>query len=136
MQYLGIDWGTRRASWCAIDQSGSLREGSIPAEQDGLCRLALTLGAGQVRGCIEMMSGAVWVRDQLATVGWDIRLADARKVKAIAPLACKTECAARRPVVSPAQPGGTRREVLGSNGSPGSERRTGQQHARKAAVRP
>ena len=38
-----------------------------------------------------MMSGAVWVRDQLATVGWDIRLADARKVKAIAPLACKTD---------------------------------------------
>ena len=31
-------------------------------------------------------------------------------------------CAARRPVVSPAQPGGTRRDVLGSNGSPGSER--------------
>ena len=38
-----------------------------------------------------MMSGAVWVRDQLATVGWDIRIADARKVKAIAPLACKTD---------------------------------------------
>jgi transposase len=38
-----------------------------------------------------MMSGAVWVRDRLATVGWDIRLADARKVKAIAPLACKTD---------------------------------------------
>jgi transposase len=38
-----------------------------------------------------MMSGAVWVRDQLALVGWDIRLADARKVKAIAPLACKTD---------------------------------------------
>ena len=33
---------------------------------------------------------------------------------------CK--CAARRPVVSPAQPGGTRRDVLGSNGLPGSER--------------
>jgi len=31
-------------------------------------------------------------------------------------------CAARRPVVSPAQPGGTRRIVLGSNGLPGSER--------------
>ena len=31
-------------------------------------------------------------------------------------------CAARRSVVSPAQPGGTRREVLGSNGLPGSER--------------
>jgi transposase len=31
------------------------------------------------------------VRDQLALVGWDIRIADARKVKAIAPLACKTD---------------------------------------------
>lgn len=38
-----------------------------------------------------MMSGAVWVRDPLALIGWDIRLADARKVKAIAPLACKTD---------------------------------------------
>ena len=92
MQYLGIDWGTRRASWCAIDEGGTLQEGSIPAEQDGLSRLALTLGTGsEVRGCIEMMSGAVWVRDQLALVGWDIRLADARKAKAIAPLACKTD---------------------------------------------
>ena len=32
------------------------------------------------------------------------------------------KCAARRPVVSPAQPGGTRRKVLGSNGLPGFER--------------
>jgi hypothetical protein len=31
-------------------------------------------------------------------------------------------CAARRSVVSPAQPGGTRRKVLGSNGLPGSGR--------------
>jgi hypothetical protein len=31
-------------------------------------------------------------------------------------------CAARRPVVSPAQPGGTRRDVLGSDGLPGSGR--------------
>src|SRR6478609_4140089 len=91
MQYLGIDWGTRRASWCVLDEDGALREGAIPADQDGLSRLALTLGAGEVHGCIEMMSGAVWVRDQLALVGWDIRLADARKVKAIAPLACKTD---------------------------------------------
>ena len=45
---------------------------------------------------------------------------------AIAPtgiaVAIETKCAARRPVVSPVQPGGTRREVLGSNGLPGSER--------------
>ena len=45
---------------------------------------------------------------------------------AIAPtgvgFAIETKCAARRPVVSPVQPGGTRREVLGCNGLPGSER--------------
>jgi hypothetical protein len=91
MQYLGIDWGTRRASWCALDRHGALREGVIPADQDGLGRLALTLDGEDVRGCIEMMSGAVWVGDRLATVGWEIRLADARKVKSIAPLACKTD---------------------------------------------
>jgi IS5 family transposase len=34
----------------------------------------------------------------------------------------RTKCAARRSVVSPVQPGGTRREVPGSNGLPGSER--------------
>ena len=32
------------------------------------------------------------------------------------------QCATRRPVVSPVQPGGTRREVPGSDGLPGSER--------------
>jgi len=92
MQYLGIDWGTRRAAWCAIDQTGNLREGAIPAEQDGLARLVPTRGTDEdVCGCIEMMSGAVWVRDQLALAGWDIRIADARNAKAIAPLACKTD---------------------------------------------
>jgi hypothetical protein len=32
------------------------------------------------------------------------------------------KCAARRPVASPVQPGGTRRDVLGPNGLPGSEK--------------
>ena len=69
MQYLGIDWGTRRASWCALDEHGALQEGAIPADANGLSRLVLTLGP-EVCGCIEMMSGAVWVRDQLALAGW------------------------------------------------------------------
>ena len=42
-------------------------------------------------GCVEMMSGAVWVREQLQACGWRFAVADARKVKAIAPLACKTD---------------------------------------------
>jgi transposase len=38
-----------------------------------------------------MMSGAVWVRERLRACGWEFQIADARKVKAIAPLACKTD---------------------------------------------
>jgi transposase len=91
MQYLGLDWGTRRAAWCAVDQHGMVREGMVAADEDGLSRLALTLSGDEVRGCLEMMSGAVWVRDQLSLIGWEIKIADARKVKAIAPLACKTD---------------------------------------------
>ncbi|MFQ5427116.1 MAG: IS110 family transposase, partial [Gaiellales bacterium] len=90
MQYLGIDWGTRRAAWCALRGMGELAEGTIPADEDGLARLVACLGP-DVRGCIEMMSGAVWVRDRLAACGWEIEIADARKVKAVAPLACKTD---------------------------------------------
>jgi hypothetical protein len=90
MQYLGIDWGTRRAAWCALSDGGQIVEGMMPAEEEGLARLVLELGP-DVRGCIEMMSGAVWVRDRLSAAGWEIQIADARKVKAIAPLACKTD---------------------------------------------
>ncbi len=38
-----------------------------------------------------MMSGAVWVRDRLEQAGWRVEVADARKVKALAPLAAKTD---------------------------------------------
>jgi putative transposase len=38
-------------------------------------------------------------------------------------------CATKRTVVSPAQPGGTRREVPGSDGLPDAERLRGQEHA-------
>ena len=90
MQYLGIDWGTRRAAWCALSAAGELAEGAVSADEDGLARLVARLGP-DVQGCVEMMSGAVWVRDRLTACGWTIEIADARKVKAIAPLACKTD---------------------------------------------
>jgi transposase len=91
MQYVGIDWGYRRAAWCAKRQGGAITgEGSVPADEDGLAKLALALDS-PVKACVEMMSGAVWVRDQLMAAGWEVEVADARKVKAIAPLACKTD---------------------------------------------
>ena len=69
MQYLGIDWGTRKAAWCAVDERGHIiQEGFVPADEDGLARLVVRLGP-DVYGCIEMMSGAVWVRDRLQAGG-------------------------------------------------------------------
>jgi transposase len=91
MQYVGIDWAYRRAAWCAKQADGTIAgEGFVPADEDGLARLVLELGP-EVRACLEMMSGAAWVRDRLAGAGWAVEVADARKVKNVAPLACKTD---------------------------------------------
>jgi transposase len=91
MEYVGIDWAYRRAAWCALGEGGAVSgEGVVAADEDGLARLVLELGS-EVRACVEMMSGAVWVRDQLAAVGWRVEVAHARKVRDIAPLACKTD---------------------------------------------
>jgi Transposase len=82
--------GGRRVAWCSFDERGEMIEGTVSADADGLARLVHTLGA-DAYGCVEMMSGAVWVREQLQACGWQFAIADARKVKAIAPLACKTD---------------------------------------------
>ena len=91
MQYVGIDWAYRRAAWCALGGGGAIGgEGVVPADADGLAGLVIARGI-DVRAVVEMMSGAVWVRDRLAAAGWDIAVAHARKVRDIAPLACKTD---------------------------------------------
>lgn len=89
MNYVGIDWAYGRAAWCAMGESGEIEcEGLIPADEDGLARLVLELGT-EVKGCVEMMSGAVRVRDQLALAGWEMEVAHGRKVIDAAPLAFK-----------------------------------------------
>src|SRR5207248_2531968 len=45
----------------------------------------------EVRACVETMSGAVWVKDQLELGGWVVDVAHAGKVRQVAPLACKTD---------------------------------------------
>jgi transposase len=91
MQYLGIDWSYRRAAWCALGQGGGIvGEGAVPADEDGLARLVLLLGV-EVKAVVEMMSGAIWVRDTLTAAGWQVQVAHARKVRDVAPLACKTD---------------------------------------------
>jgi transposase len=62
----------------------------VPADADGLARLVIERGV-EVRAVVEMMSGAIWVRDQLAAAGRRVQLAHGRKVRDVAPLACKTD---------------------------------------------
>jgi hypothetical protein len=91
VEYLGIDWSYRRAAWCSLSDSGVIvGEGAVPADADGLARLVIDRGV-DVHAVLEMMSGAIWVRDRLATAGWRVQIAHARKVRDVAPLACKTD---------------------------------------------
>jgi transposase len=88
---VGVDWAYRRAQWCALAPGGQIvGEGRIAADRDGLAHLVLELGA-EVKACLEMMSGAAWVRDELVACGWQVEVADARKVKTVAPLAARTD---------------------------------------------
>ena len=90
-QFVGIDWATRRARWHAVKPTGGvIDEGWTPADEDGLAMLVGHLGPDAV-ACLEMMSGAAWVRDQLTAAGWTVQIADARKAKAVGSLAAKTD---------------------------------------------
>src|SRR5438876_9552245 len=91
VEYVGLDWADRTAQWCALDPGGEIAgEGRFAADRDGLARLVLELG-DEVTACLEMMSGALWARDELVACGWQVQVADARKVKTVAPLAAKTD---------------------------------------------
>ena len=75
MNYVGIDWSYGRAAFCAMSETGAIAsEGLVPADEDGLAKLVLSLGT-EVKGCVEMMSGAVWVRDRLQAAGWEVQVA-------------------------------------------------------------
>jgi hypothetical protein len=70
-----------RRRWCALAPGGEIAgKGRIGSDRDGLARLVLELG-DEVKACLEMMSGALWVRDQLVDCGWQVEVADARRVK-------------------------------------------------------
>jgi transposase len=91
MEYVGIDWATRRAAWCALDARGEiLGEGVVSADLDGVLRLVGAVGR-EVTAAIEMMSGAAWVAETLEAAGWQVQVADSRRARALAPLAAKTD---------------------------------------------
>ncbi len=43
------------------------------------------------RGVVDSMNGARFVHDELINYGWEVLVADAQRVKGLAPLACKTD---------------------------------------------
>ena len=65
-------------------------EGWTPADEDWLARLVGHLGP-EALACMEMTSGAAWVREQLQAGGGTVKIADARKAKAVGSLAAKTD---------------------------------------------
>jgi len=94
MLYAGLDLSRKRVDVCLLDEHGTrLETTAAPPDADGLRGLAARLAAhGQpIRAAIESMNGARFVRDELEQLGWDVSLADAQKVKGLAPLAAKTD---------------------------------------------
>ncbi len=94
MLYVGLDLSRKRLDFDVLLPDGDRRErGAVPPDADGLASLVRRLGDANepVLATIESMSGARFVHDQLELAGWDVRIADALKVKGLAPLACKTD---------------------------------------------
>jgi transposase len=91
MLYAGLDLSRKRLDFCLLAEGGErARVGACPPDRDGLAALARSVD-GPVRAAIESMTGARFVHDELERHGWDVDVADAQKVKGLAPLACKTD---------------------------------------------
>ena len=95
MLHVGLDLSRKRVDVCLISHQGELvDELAAPFDEDGLRRLTERVAAkhtGRVRAVVESMNGARFVHDTLEAQGWDVLVADAQRVKGLAPLACKTD---------------------------------------------
>lgn len=94
MLHAGLDLSRKRLDFHVLDQTGETIEvGAAPPDSDGLRGLAARLSRHRqpLRAAIESMTGARFVHDQLELAGWEVEIADAQKVKGLAPLACKTD---------------------------------------------
>jgi hypothetical protein len=94
MLHTGLDLSRKRVDVCVLPSDGELVDQyPVPADRDGLYGLARRVAVYglPVRGVIESMNGARFVHDELIAHGWDVLVADAQRVKGLAPLACKTD---------------------------------------------
>src|SRR3954452_18365629 len=92
MLHVGLDLSRRRLDVCALGAGGELvAEAAVGPDADGLRGLVARFAGVPVRAAIESMNGARFVHDQLELAGWEVEIADAVRVKGLAPLACKTD---------------------------------------------
>ena len=96
MLHAGLDLSRRRLDFCLLDERGERVEvGAAPPDADGLAglvgRVRERYGGVDVHAAVESMNGARFVHDTLERLGWEVEVADAAKVKGLAPLACKTD---------------------------------------------
>lgn len=94
MLHVGLDLSRRRLDYDLLCEDGSrIEQGAVPPDADGLAGLVRRVGVYREPVCaaIESMNGARFVHDTLERLGWEVEVADAQKVKGLAPLACKTD---------------------------------------------
>ena len=94
MLYAGLDLSRQRLDVHLLDEDGRTVEVTAVRPEAGALRAlaAHVLRHGEeVTAAIESMTGARFVHDTLERYGWDVEIADAAKVKGIAPLAAKTD---------------------------------------------
>jgi len=96
MLHAGLDLSRRRLDFCLLDERGDrVAVGAAAPDADGVAGLTRRVderyGPVAVRAAIESMNGARFVHDTLERCGWEVEVADAQKVKGLAPLACKTD---------------------------------------------
>ena len=95
MLHAGLDLSRKKVDVCLLSEQGEhLDQLAVPPDVDSLRRLARRIEEvhrQSVCAVIESMSGARIVHDTLEQEGWSVEIADAQKVKGLAPLACKTD---------------------------------------------
>jgi transposase len=144
MLYAGLDLSRKRLDVHVLREDGTTAlVTAVSPDTDALRTLARRVAAeGEpVRATIESMNGARFVHDTLEFAGWEVLIADAQRVRGLAPLAAKTDKIDARvlaeltrralvPEITAADPGGapgTRASPLPASPGPASERprRTG-----------
>jgi transposase len=95
MLHAELDLSRKKVDVCLLSGQGEhLDQLAVPPDVDSLRTLARRIDevhGEPVCAVVESMTGARLVHDTLEQEGWDVEIADAQKVKGLAPLACKTD---------------------------------------------